>query len=430
MSAAPDVLGRPALVAIGAESVVEPTAPRWRWRVITPGQWRVLSRLGRRTRVGDLARADGVALAEVVERVAELVAAGLVALAEVTDPPVDDAAEQTPVGDTVGAPGDEARSGPEAPAPADQDALTAGPVDAAPRQAVAAEHAVPAEGATERTGPVEVVVAEQGAPVDVPEGWAPPADPELLEAGTPGGTATEAAVPEGVAVRAAWTGAVEHGTLADAPAELEAAPVENAPVENGERAATEWPRRRSGPTPAAERWSPSAGDAAGERAVPAEFVAAERATSAEVATGWARRADAVARWSAPEDSAAPDRPAPELAAPRERAEPAPPPRPAPALPRVPAGVRPYAPQPVPAAEEAGDRAGDGAGDAGVSEELLLPRREPGRALSPVAAVLDQRHATARAAGETAGPDTATLRRLLGSLQHLEDPGRTQPGSGD
>jgi hypothetical protein len=315
---------------------------------------------------------------------------------------------------------------------------------------VPAEHAVPAEGATERTGPVEVVVAEQGAPVDVPEGWAPPADAELLEAGTPGGTATEAAVPEGVAVRAAWTGAVEHGTLADAPAELEAAPVEaapveaapvenapvenapveNAPVENGERAATEWPRRRSGPTPAAERWSPSAGDAAGERAVPAELVSAERATSAEVATGWARRADAVARWSAPEDSAAPDRPAPELVAPRERAEPAPPPRPAPALPRVPAGVRPYAPQPVPAAEEAGDRAGDGAGDAGVSEELLLPRREPGRALSPVAAVLDQRHATARAAGETAGPDTATLRRLLGSLQHLEDPGRTQPGSGD
>src|SRR5690348_8325376 len=86
MSAAHDLLSRPApdpaRAAIGAEAVGEPAPPRWRWRIITPGQWRVLSRLGGRARVRDLATAGGADVAEVVELVAELVAAGLVVAEE------------------------------------------------------------------------------------------------------------------------------------------------------------------------------------------------------------------------------------------------------------------------------------------------------------------------------------------------------------
>jgi hypothetical protein len=81
MSAAHDLLARPSPAAarapIGAETVVELVPPRWRWRVISPGQWRLLSRLGRRARVRDLVLAGGGDVAEVVELVTELVAAGL-----------------------------------------------------------------------------------------------------------------------------------------------------------------------------------------------------------------------------------------------------------------------------------------------------------------------------------------------------------------
>jgi hypothetical protein len=63
---------------------------------------------------------------------------------------------------------------------------------------------------------------------------------------------------------------------------------------------------------------------------------------------------------------------------------------------------------------------------------MLPRREPGRALSPVAAILQQRHAQLRqsAEDESARPDTNTLRRLLGSLQQMEDNRPAEHGEGD
>src|SRR4051812_28750382 len=90
MSAAHDLLARPApapaRAAIGPETVVELVPPRWRWRVITPGQWRVLSRLGRRTRVRDLVPPAGAGVAEVVELVTELVAAGFLVPEERADP--------------------------------------------------------------------------------------------------------------------------------------------------------------------------------------------------------------------------------------------------------------------------------------------------------------------------------------------------------
>jgi hypothetical protein len=61
---------------------------------------------------------------------------------------------------------------------------------------------------------------------------------------------------------------------------------------------------------------------------------------------------------------------------------------------------------------------------------VLPRREPGRTISPVAAILRQRHEQGRRADEEAfrGPDTEILRRLLGSLQHLEDAAPLEHGT--
>jgi hypothetical protein len=101
MSAAHDLLARPSAAAtpalIGAETVVELVPPRWRWRVISPGQWRVLSRLDRRARVRDLVPPGGGDVAEVVELVTELVTAGFLVAEESSaeaepEPPVSEPA--------------------------------------------------------------------------------------------------------------------------------------------------------------------------------------------------------------------------------------------------------------------------------------------------------------------------------------------------
>jgi hypothetical protein len=63
--------------SIRAETIVETALPRWRWRVVTPDQWRAVCRIGNRARVRDLALAAAMGVYETVAQVAELVAAGL-----------------------------------------------------------------------------------------------------------------------------------------------------------------------------------------------------------------------------------------------------------------------------------------------------------------------------------------------------------------
>ncbi len=102
---------------IGAETVVEPVPPRWRWQVITPGQWRVLRLMGERTRVRDLAAAGGVGLGEASATVAELARAGLCVVRAPEPAPPDRApGDVDPDGARHGVAAD-ATGGPAAPLP-------------------------------------------------------------------------------------------------------------------------------------------------------------------------------------------------------------------------------------------------------------------------------------------------------------------------
>jgi hypothetical protein len=67
------------------------------------------------------------------------------------------------------------------------------------------------------------------------------------------------------------------------------------------------------------------------------------------------------------------------------------------------------------------RVGAGQPDGSTDEDLFvpLPRRVPGRALSPAAAVSGKSLAMRTGGADAQGPDKETLRRLLGSLQQLD-----------
>jgi hypothetical protein len=314
MSAAHDLLARPPAAAapasIGAETVVELVPPRWRWRVISPGQWRVLSRLGRRARVRDLVLPGEGDVAEVVELVTELVAAGFLvpeqwAPEPEPGPPVPD---------------------PAAPATAEPEPADDGPV---------AELPLP------------------GTPVDMPPvGAWPFVDPPFVDPSI---------------------------------AELL---VDDPPVDRSPDSAP----ASGGPTVGPGLWPPI--------------------------------------WRDPDRGPVPE------------AGPAPSPTPRQARPdppgtahSAPAGVRPYAPEPVPTgpppltgspswtAPEAHRVEPAPPAHPPVDDLLHLPRREPGRALPPASALLPQRHERLRLPGdEHPAPDAQVLRRLLGSLQQMEDRG--------
>jgi hypothetical protein len=333
MSAAHDLLARPARAparaAIGAETVVELVSPRWRWRIITPGQWRLLSRLGRRARVRDLAQPGGADVAEVVELVTELVAAGFLVAEEQADraePPAPVAEPDEPVAELSAAPAAELIEEPPAEPIAE-------PIDEPEVELIA-------EPGTELiAGPIE----------------------------EPSAAPAEALVAEPV-----------HEVSAEPVHQGESAPVYE--VEAARAAEPVEPWAEPGPQPPAEldvEWEPEPVAELGPRSV------------------WADPVDVV--------------------------EPA-----------SPSGVRPYAPVPVPPRPAPGAHRADPAAEAypSAGEELhVLPRREPGRALSPIANVLQQRHEQLRRmpGEEPDGPNTETLRRLLGSLQQMEEYGPAERG---
>jgi hypothetical protein len=330
MSAAHDLLARPApaRAAIGPETVVALVPPRWRWRVITPGQWRLLSRLGRRTRVRDLVPPAGAGVAEVVELVTELVAAGFLVPEERADPAADGSAAESTA----------------EPATTDGDPATG----SAP------------QFDADRTGGQSQHDEVRGLPAD-PAGAEPvPPSPGTNHQQQP--VAGEMRGESGARSRVAPD--------VDRVGEPIRGPVGDAWVVPGARL-------------------PAGPD--------------------------------VDRVTAPVVEPPPDRqPRPAWVDPADALGPAPP-----------AGVRPYVPEALPPRAAGAHRAERAEQVHPSVEEVLhrLPRREPGRALSPIANVLQQRHDQLRRTSveESEGPDTETLRRLLGSLQQMEDHGSAERG---